>query len=381
MKRLLSIVLLLLLALAAFAAGPASDAPAALLPQHFGGWEQTAPKATTDPAVADAANAGVMKEYGFTDFESATYTKAGRTLRLRAARFKNKSGAYGAFTFYKTQPMITQQIGDQGSSDNEHVLFYRGNVLVEAMFDRITAMSAAELRELADALPQPAGEAQIPPPLPSYFPKQSYVKNSVKYVLGPVGLNAIAAPVTAELVDFTKAPEIAQAKYTTSTGQATLTLIGYPTPQIAAQRLRAIEGGLNGNPGAHNERDNYAAKRTGPIVAIVTGTIPNGEARSLLASINYEADVTWNEKTKLGPRDNPVTMVWAAMQLAGWLVGIMFGLGILYAIMRLVLRRYWPEREHQSDMIRLDLKARPGDPKQLEGGLPSMPSLPPGTAK
>ncbi|MDP9267619.1 MAG: hypothetical protein M3P27_04740 [Acidobacteriota bacterium] len=371
MKRLLAIVFLFIAA-AGFAAEPQST-PAPLLPQAFSEWQKTAPKVSIDPAQADAANADVLKEYRFTGFEAATYTKAGRTLKLKAARFRDKSGAYGAFTFYKDADMITQQIGDQGSANGEHVLFYKGNVLVDAQFDRINAMSAAELRELAEALPKAEAAAQIPPPLPSYFPKQSYVKNSVRYVLGPAGLSAIRAPVTADVVEFSKAPEIALAKYTTSTGEATLTLIEYPTPQIAAQRLRSIEGALNSDPDKRNERNNYAAKRTGPIVVIVTGAIPDGEAKSLLASINYEAEVTWNERTKFTLRDSPANLVWAAMRLAGYLVLSMFGLGIVYAVFRFWARRYWPEREHSRDMIRLDLRSREPDAVSQ--------ALPPGPAK
>ncbi|MBI2678960.1 MAG: hypothetical protein HYX28_09275 [Candidatus Koribacter versatilis] len=377
-------LLTLLLVASCFAADkPAAkprEKPAALLPQEFAEWRKTAPQATTDPGVADPANAAVMKEYGFTDFESATYAKPGRTLKLRAARFEDKSGAYGAFTFYKQPQMITQQIGDQASSGNETVLFYKGNVLVQAVFDRITGMSAAELRELADALPQPAGEAQVPPTLPTYFPKPSYVKNSVKYVLGPAGLNAVGAPIAGELVDFSKSPEIALAHYTTSAGEATLMLLYYPTPQIAAVRLREIDAAMNANPDAHSERDTYASKRTGPIVALVTGAAPMGEAKSLLASVTYDADVTWNEKTKLTPRDNPINLIWAAIKLTGYLLAAMFALGILYAAGRIALRKYYPQYVRDGgEMISLDLRARTS---ATEGAGPPLSSpLPPGEAK
>src|SRR4051812_47434595 len=370
MKPLLAI-LLLCFAVAAFAAGPPAAKPAEqpLLPKAFAGWEQSAAKASADAAEADPANAAVLKEYGFQDFQSATYTKPGRTLKLRAARFQTRSGAYGAFTFYKQPQMITEQIGDQASAGNEHVLFYRGNVLVEAAFDRTTAMSAAELRELSDLLPIATGEAQGQPPLLEYFPRQAYVKNSVKYVLGPAGLNAIGAPVTAEVVDFSKAPEIATARYSSSAGEATLTLIYYPTPQIATQQLRAIE--TQQASSQHSERDNFASKRTGPLVALVTGAIPTGEAKSLLASVNYEAEVTWNEKTKLTLKDNPVNLVWAAMQLAAFLTGLMFAFAILYVAARFAMRRYWPQRARNQEMIRLDIEPLAG---VTEGDRPALPN-------
>src|SRR5271170_4694920 len=82
---------------------PDKDASAArLLPQEFGGWQLSGSARTSiDPGAADPVNASVLKEYGFTDFASATYTRDdGRKLALKAARFVDASGAYGAYTYY-----------------------------------------------------------------------------------------------------------------------------------------------------------------------------------------------------------------------------------------------------------------------------------------
>src|SRR5580704_6013319 len=98
-----------LLAGAAFAAG----APAtSILPQQFGGWQLSgSPQISPDPVAADPVNAALLKEYGFSDFASATYTRDdGRKLSVKAARFADAIGAYGAFTFYKVPQMITEQI-------------------------------------------------------------------------------------------------------------------------------------------------------------------------------------------------------------------------------------------------------------------------------
>ena len=134
--------------------------------------------------------------------------------------------------------MRQESIPDQGSSLNERVLFYRGNILVDAVFEKLSAMSAAELRELSEALPLPAGNARNLPILPAYLPKSGYVKNTAKYVMGPVGLDKISAPLSAQLVDFNASAEVALGTYQTSDGVATLMLIAYPTPQLAAEHLR-----------------------------------------------------------------------------------------------------------------------------------------------
>ncbi|MFZ0286120.1 MAG: DUF6599 family protein, partial [Terriglobales bacterium] len=285
---------------------------AAILPREFGGWQISgAARTSSDPAVADPANAAVLHEYGFNDFESATYVRVdGRKLAIRAARFADTSGAYGAFTFYKTPPMLVEKIGDQAGSLNERVLFYRGNILIDAVFQRLSAMSAAELRELAGDLPLASGSGQGLPGLPAYLPSQSYIKNSARYILGPVALAAVDAPIPSQLVGFNAGAEVVLGKYASSGGDSTLMLISYPTPQIAADHLRKIEATQ-----AQAAAPVVFSKRTGPIVVVVSGALSPSEAKSLLASVNYDADVTWNENTHFDKRNNIGNLVWNALVL------------------------------------------------------------------
>src|SRR5882757_6989797 len=149
----------------AFAVNPpaaqTSTQAAPILPKAFGGWEMRGDAvSSTDPATADPTNAAVFKEYRFTDLESSAYAREdGRTLKIRAARFADASGAFGAYTFYLQPEMHKESVGDQGASLNQRVLFYRGQVLVDAEFSQPSGMSAAELRELAGELPRLNGSA------------------------------------------------------------------------------------------------------------------------------------------------------------------------------------------------------------------------------
>src|SRR5262249_4656739 len=128
----------------------AATAPSSLLPSSFAGWRLAkSGQVSSDPNSADAANAALLKEYGFNKVFAGAYTRDdGRKLALKAARFQDASGAYGAYTFYRTPQMQNEKIGDEGASLGGRVLFCRGNILVDAVFDRLSEMSAAELREL-----------------------------------------------------------------------------------------------------------------------------------------------------------------------------------------------------------------------------------------
>jgi len=355
MKILFAFLFTSLVALVAWAA-PQPVQP--LLPPQFAGWEINAqPHTGTDPAEVDQAFAQVLREYGFHDFATATYTRPGRTLTLKAARFNDASGAYGAFTFYKDSNMQTEKIGDQGASNNLHVLFYRGQILVEAKFDRITAMSAAELRELATDLPPTPESAAKLPTFATYLPKQSYVPHTAKYVVGPAGLQRVNAPLPADVVDFSKGAEVVLGHYSTGSGLATLTMIAYPTPQIADNRMKAMEETLVPGSSANPDRQPFI-KRTGPLVVLVTGDASASEAHALLADVNYEADVTWNENTYFTKKDNVGNLIIAALTLCGILILIALVLGVAFGGVRMLLQRMMPGRvfaDEDRDIIRLNL--------------------------
>jgi hypothetical protein len=354
-SRLIPLLILVLFAIAALASESPRAAP--ILPQQFGGWQLSgSPQISPDPVAADPVNGALLKEYGFSDFASATYTRDdGRKLSVKAARFADASGAYGAFTFYKVPQMITEQIGDQGSSLNERVVFYRGNILVDAVFAKLSAMSAAELRELAEALPLPAGETRNLPSLPRYLPRAGYVKNTAKYVVGPVGLEKINAPLPTQLVDFNVGAEVVLGDYNTSDGRATLMLISYPTPQIAAEHLRRIDAARQASTPSRAGNSPVANlalasitpgfdKRSGPLLVVATGMLSPAEAQSLLSAVNYDADVTWNENTHFTKKDNLANLLVNIIILCGILVGFALVAGVAFGGLRVLIQRVLPEK-------------------------------------
>ena len=179
--------------------GVPAASESSVLPAEFSGWQvKGSITKSDDPAAADAANAPVLKEYGFQHLERAAYTRDdGRNLTIKAAVFADASGAYGAFTYYYSEDMGEETIGAQAAFQNNRVLFYQGNVLVDATFDRMSVMSASQLRQLAGLLPQAEGNKGNPPSLPTHLPKTSgknLKKNTTKYILGPVALDRLGSP-------------------------------------------------------------------------------------------------------------------------------------------------------------------------------------------
>ena len=352
--RLLAALFLLSCALSSkvFAASRA----AVILPQDFGGWQITKPFETSqDPAAADPVNAGVLKEYGFTDFERAVYTRDdGRKLTIKAARFQDASGAYGALTLYRTADMESQDVGDRGYSLNNRVLFSRGNILIDAVFEKLSEMSAAELRELSGHLPQPSGGEVSLPELPAYLPKAGAVKNTERYVEGPIALGDSSPPVPALYVDFSKRAEVALENYDLSGSTATLMLIGYPTPQIAAAQLEQMQKAQ----AAHQLGDQILFRRSGPLVAIVSGPVSDSKVKALLESVNYDANVTWNQRAP-DRRDNVAALIVGVIILAAIIGAISIITGLAYGGFRVAVKRFFPDkvfdRPEQVEFIALHL--------------------------
>ena len=390
-------VLILLGALvgAAFAANPPKSAsPAtqlpAILPQQFGGWQmQGSAQTSNDPAVADSTNAAVLKEYRFSDVASATYTRDdGRTLRIRAARFADASGAFGAYTFYLHPDMTKENVGDQAASSGDRVLFYRAHVLVDAQFSKESPMSGAELRELAGTLPRPGGNSGNLPSFIEFLPRRDYIGLTQKYAMGPTALAALDSPVPADLVDFGASAEVSLARYNTPSGEATLMLISYPTPQLAAEHRRRINASHQLAQTQAGESQilcsgDFCDKRTGPIVAVATGGISDSDAKALLGRVNYEATVTWNTPSDNAQVHDLYMLILNIVILCGILAGLAIIAGVAFGGFRILMKRLYPDkvfdRPEQMEFISLHLteavvKGGSQNPTERSRELPQNPS-------
>jgi len=375
LSSLLTLAVVASLVSVAFAAGTVPDSlTPPILPKQFAGWQiQGATQASKDAAAADPTNAALLKEYGFTDFEAATYkSDDGRTLKLRAARFADASGAFGAYTFYLQPEMAREEIGDQGASLNQRVLFYRGHIVVEAVFSQLSVMSAAGLRELAGVLPRPTGNAGSLPPILAFMPHHGYATNTEKYAEGPLGLSAIGSPLPADLVDFSASPEVVLGQYSTPGGGATLVLIEYPTPAVAAEHLRRIDAAHHAaqpqaGVAAIENVGPFFDKRTGPIIAIAAGPLSQSDAQTLLGAVNWSPSVTWNENTYFDKKNNIANLLVNIILLCIIVGAISLAAGVAFGGARILLRRFFPGpvfgRPDQTEFISLQLgEAAQGSP-------------------
>ena len=276
--------------------------PKAVLPDAFDGWVTAEPsKTVTDPAQADPANAAALKEYGFNAAVAANYKREGETLSLRALRFDDASGAYGAYSYYRQNGWPKESIGTGAASDNKRVLFWVGTTVVDATFSQIGPESAGELREIARQLPAVDGSRALLPPILASLPQAQLDPQTTHYAVGPASYAGAGGVLPPSLVKFDKGAETLTANYSLTSGVATLTLIDYPTPQIAHAQVDAIRAYLKAGSQAQppwpkplNDSDvaSLEVRDSGPLVVIVSGDAIPDDSHRLLESVHYEAEMT-----------------------------------------------------------------------------------------
>jgi hypothetical protein len=279
-----------------------------LLPEAFAGWEAAEkPKPVADPAQLDSANAAALKEYGCTGGVEGNYKRGSETLSVKALTFNDVSGAYGAYSFYRQDGWPKADIGTGGASANNRVLFWKGSTVVDATFSHVGPMSAAEMRGLAEGLPSPQGNRALPPPILASLPQDSMEKQTTHFAQGPAGYAGAGGVLPPDLVGFNLDAETVTANYSLRSGPATLTLIDYPTPQMAEaeeKKIRAyIKSGSGAQPAfpkplADSDQASLEVLRSGPIVALVSGDAIPDESHKLLAQVHYAAELTRMQQNK-----------------------------------------------------------------------------------
>ncbi len=195
-----------------------------------------------------------------------------------------------------------EDIGAGATSNHNRVLFWKGDTVVDATFSHIGPMSAGEMRELASHVPNPPGTRALMPPILANLPQGSLDAQTTHYAIGPAGYAGGGRRVAAGAGWFRPRRRSCDRK-----------LLAQLRPGHAHHhRLpHAADGRSDGaeNPRLHSRpaaRPNRAwpkplqdsdlasleVRRSGPLVAIVSGDAIPDESHKLIEMVHYEADLT-----------------------------------------------------------------------------------------
>lgn len=345
--------------------------PTALLPDALDGWIADAPpKALADATAADPTSAAALKEYEFTAGASRFYKRDGESLTLHALRFQNASGAYGMYSFYRQNGWPKAEIGNGAASNHNRVLFWKGDTVVDAVFSHIGPLSASEMRELAARIPVPTGNRSMMPPILANLPQHWLDPQTMHYAEGPAGYAGGGGVLPPELVGFDRDAEAATANYSLASGPATLTIIDYPTPQMAEameSKIRDyIKAGSKAQPPwtkalMDSDVASLEVRRSGPLVVLVSGDAIPDESHRLIETVHFNADLvsipqpTTSEISKTAQLLAGIAGIVVVGGSAALLLGFFLGGGrALYRI----ARGKPASSVYDEDFIRIDLRQR-----------------------
>lgn len=280
-------------------AGPATpmmltEPPAPLLPATLGKMKRAAEGDVGDGLDhVDGADKAVLAEDGLRRFARSDYTQGAERGNVAVYQFVDASGAISAYDYFLKPGMRREKLGDDSVANEDELLLRSGkNVVVErGKLDR--AATAAVMNELIDHLPRARGSSGVAPLLPALLPAKGLDADSVKYALGPVGYQAMGGAVPAQVVGFDRSGETVTAKYRNG---GVLTLLLYPTPQIAGEQARAIQAAikLEGAPAG-----TVMLRREGPLVALTTGEWSAAEAQAMVESVHLHSELSFDKPMPL----------------------------------------------------------------------------------
>jgi hypothetical protein len=335
-----------------------------LLPQKFSSWIASSTQAIPSP-LAGGNTAQVLREDGLTRSSSATYEQPGHpgTIKLDALQFDDATGAVAAFTLLRSPDMrvVTgdARIGKDEATAGNRYLFREGASVVSVETSLPSSGIVADLRQLAIALPKIGGPKGASPLLPTLLPAEGLIPSSIHYSVGASGYAAQGGTLPPSILGFDKSAEAVTAEYAVHGGKGILTLLLFPTPEIAGNRGRAVESALN----ASGERAGTAKlRRIGPLVALARGGFTPEEAQTLIEDVHLRQEVTWNkaippefhaEVRKTASLLVSIAVFSGVLGLAAVLLGLFLGLG--RAWIRVLLGK---PAATEPEFLRLDLSAR-----------------------
>ncbi len=90
-------------------------------------------------------------------------------------------------------------------------------------------------------------------------------------------------------------------------------------------------------------------RRSGPLVVVASGPLSQSDAQSLLASVNYDADVTWNQNTYFDRKNNLANLLVNIILLCAIVLGIALVAGLAFgAGLGQIRRRDFQRDRHRS---------------------------------
>jgi hypothetical protein len=367
MRRVLRIYFAILcLAVAALPAAAQNISPAS-----FAGWTATAPPTVIPTTGLDSLvgpDTAAFREYVVKSVEQRSYAQSAQgssTASITFYRLRDPSSAYGAFTYLQNDSLTALDLGSYASASPQRALIVVGEMLLDVSVPvKQTRPSDADLKQLADALDKKADHTPYPI-IGEHLPDKGRVRNSERYVIGPLGLAHFVPLGTDDWVGYDNSAETILAHYNVAGKDETLIVTSYPTQQVAAKKFAGMLRRFTFDPpgDAPVGQNVLFGKRVSSYIAIVAGAASRRAANKVLDQVGYESNVTWDEPKQSYTEPSINNMIVEAFLGTGAIMVFAIAAGIGFGGIRILVKIFLPnkifDREKQIEILQLGIGSKP----------------------
>lgn len=321
-----------------------------------------AASATNTAALSKADGSKLLIEVGFEKYAKQAYSADDSgTLSIEIVTLKDARASYSILTLLRGSEIFAGPPGNAYSMIAGEMLFAHGNRWVRL---RGYNISQDLLRRAAMSVSNRMGPTTASSPsLIRHFPKLGFDGSSVRYFLGPQSLKEHSLSLSGALrMKFLSDMEIAQAHYALDNKSGLLSLISFPTSQMAEDYFESVAGLSLGSPAPGGR---VYVKKAGPLLALMEGSFDPATADSILSEIQFAYSIKWIYDRNSRPDivfGVPVRILGTVVRSLVFvallaLASIMVGTG--FAFLRIGLRTYAPNsyfcRKEHNRIIRLKI--------------------------
>ncbi len=313
--------------------------------------------------------ASILAESGLKRTETRAVIPSGW---VRAYQFVDATGAAAAYSYLRQggKPLSGPKVNaSEEELPDGSVIFLSG---VSVVLAHISASETTNtvLLGVNSGLPKTSGRRGIAPTLPSLLPKTGLIASSQRYALGPIQYQQAGGKLPAEILGWDKSAEVVMAQYDGRAGKGLLTLLMYPTPQIAGERGRAITEAVNQRGAA--AFGGVKLRRDGPLIEMASNGFTPAQAQALVESVHLNEQVTFDKAMPTEFRveiKKTVSLLQSIAIFTGVAILAALVLGVFLGGARAGIRvMQGKPAASEPEFLTIDLRGRPEPLKPTAGG-------------
>jgi hypothetical protein len=309
--------------------------------------------------LSDIENGRLITEVGFDNYAQRTYAAGDfGSLSIEVATLIDYRAAYSLLSLIRNSDIKDGPPGEAYASNPGRILFCHGKRWVRI---RGRNISDTLLQRVAAAVSNRMGNPERKfPSLISHLPESGLESASLEYFPCSKPFESFHSASPKSIIQVHYDMEIARARYSLKNQSGILTLLEFPTPELAEEYYSELSAA---SPPEKTTR--IYLKRSGALVCVLEGAFNPDRAKEILDPIQYSYSVQWiyDKKAVHATVWGIPTVILNStvlsffLALAACISSILAGAGL--AGFRLLLRRFVPRNPwddpKQTELTRLRL--------------------------